>query len=450
MNSELRILVVDDKQSFRFLATGYLSDAGYSVGEAGNADAALVELSRIHYDLVVSDLVMPEVDGVELLRRVHRQWPDLPFILVTAHGSVESAVAAMKLGADDYLLKPLNRDELLLVVARLLENARIRAGHTRMFQAQRERYSFQNIRSLAPAMGIVLKAAEQVAASPRTTVAIYGESGAGKEVLARAIHMAAGHDMTTFVPVNCAAIPETLLESELFGHVKGAYTGADREREGKCARARTGTLFLDEIGDMPPALQAKLLRLLEERVYEKVGADTTLAADFRVIIATHRNLEERCEQGAFRLDLFHRLNIFPLTIPPLRERREDIPQLADHFLSIFRNHLGTRLPGLSHAALDRLCAYDWPGNVRELRNRLEYAAIVTDGELIQPEHLGMGFGSPVQPPTGDRITINFDFAADEFSADAVNARLVSWAMERCGDNKSAAARLLKTTRKIFY
>ncbi|MDA8124376.1 MAG: sigma-54 dependent transcriptional regulator [Deltaproteobacteria bacterium] len=450
MNSELRILVVDDKASVRFLVTGFLADAGYQAAGAGSAAEALQELARIPYDLVISDLVMPDADGLELLRQVHRQWPELPFILITAHGSVESAVSAMKEGADDYLLKPLNRDELLVVVGRLLENTRIRTGHARMLEAQKEEFSFQNIRSASPAMGIVLRAAEQVAASPRTTVAVYGESGVGKEVLARAIHLASGQDLTTFVPVNCAAIPETLLESELFGHVKGAFTGADREREGKCARARTGTLFLDEIGDMPLALQTKLLRLLEERVYEKVGADRPLRADFRVIIATHRNLEERCRDGAFRLDLFHRLNTFPLALPPLRERREDIPELADHFLGIFRRQLGKRLPGLSSAALNDLCGYDWPGNIRELRNRLEYAAIVTDGELIQPEHLNLGMVSHDQTAAGDRIVVHFDFAAAEFSLDAVQRRLTAWAMDRSNQNKSAAARLLKTTRKIFY
>ncbi|PKN19437.1 MAG: sigma-54-dependent Fis family transcriptional regulator [Deltaproteobacteria bacterium HGW-Deltaproteobacteria-6] len=450
MNSELRILVVDDKASFRFLVTEFLADAGYQSAGAGSADEALQELARLPYDLIISDLVMPDADGIELLRTVHRRWPELPFILITAHGSVESAVAAMKEGADDYLLKPLNREELLVVVGRLLENTRIRAGHARMLAAQKEKFSFQNIRSVSPAMGIVLKSAEQVAAHPRTTVAIYGESGVGKEVLARAIHLASGQDLTTFIPVNCAAIPETLLESELFGHVKGAFTGADREREGKCARARTGTLFLDEIGDMPLALQTKLLRLLEERVYEKVGADTPLAADFRVIIATHRNLEERCREGAFRLDLFHRLNTFPLALPPLRERREDIPQLSEHFLGIFRNQQGKHLPGLSSAALNDLCAYDWPGNIRELRNRLEYAAIVTNGELIQPEHLNLGLVSHDKMPAGDRIVVHFDFAADEFSLDAVHGRLTAWAMDRTNQNKSAAARLLKTTRKIFY
>jgi DNA-binding NtrC family response regulator len=276
----------------------------------------LQALEKTACDLVVSDLVMPEMDGAGLLRRVRQQWPQLPFILVTAHGSVDSAVAAMKEGADDYLLKPLHRDELVLVVKRLLAHVLLRDSHARMLDEQKAQFSFQAIRSVVPAMGKVLTEAQQIASAPHTTVTIYGESGVGKEVLARAIHLASGHDLTSFVPINCAAIPETLLESELFGHVKGAFTGADHEREGKCSRARDGTLFLDEIGDMPLPLQAKLLRLLEERVYERVGSDTPLSANFRVIVATHRHLEECCRQGTFRQDLFHRLNVFPIAIPP--------------------------------------------------------------------------------------------------------------------------------------
>ncbi len=256
--------------------------------------------------------------------------------------------------------------------------------------------------------------------------------------------------MTTFVPVNCAAIPETLMESELFGHVKGAFTGADQAREGKFARARGGTLFLDEIGDMTLSLQAKLLRLLEERVYEKVGSDTPQSAEFRVIVATHRNLDDCCKQGTFRSDLYHRINVFPIVIPPLRERREDIPQLAEFFLESFRQHLGKKLPGLSRPALDHLCANNWPGNIRELRNRLEYAAIISRGELIQPEHLRMESARDTVTTPVDRINLNFDFSPEEFSFDAVNKRLIIWAMERSGNNKSAAARLLKATRKIFY
>ena len=452
MSLGARILVVDDKQSFCFMIKGYLDDAGYQAECAASGIEALALLEQGGFDLVLSDMVMPEMDGMVLLRQVRSRHPLLPFVLVTAHGSVDSAVAAMKEGADDYLLKPLNREELLVVVARLLEYARLRANYGQMLDSEREKFSFQNITSNSPAMGKALSAAKQVVASPRTTVTILGESGVGKEVLARAIHVGSGQSMSSFVAVNCAAIPETLLESELFGHAKGAFTGADREREGKCSRAQGGTLFLDEIGDMPLSLQPKLLRLLEERVYEKVGSDRPATADFRIIVATHRDLEECCKQGAFRRDLYHRLNIFPITIPPLRERREDIPQLAEYFLNNFRKHHGKSLPGLSRAAFDLMMAHDWPGNVRELRNLLEYACIVTDGELIQPEHLRLQQAPPSlhEDQSNDRICLNFNFSPEEFSLDAINQQMMAWALEKCNGNKSSAARLLKASRKLFY
>lgn len=452
MNQGASILVVDDKQSFRFMIKRYLDDAGYRTECAASGAEALVQLEHGRFDLVLSDMVMPEMDGLTLLRQVRRSHQLLPFVLVTAHGSVDSAVAAMKEGADDYLLKPLNREELLLAVERLLEYARLRANYGRVLDSERERFSFQNITSNSPAMGNILSAAKQVVASPRTTVSIHGESGVGKEVLARAIHVGTGQTMASFVAVNCAAIPETLLESELFGHAKGAFTGADREREGKCSRAQGGTLFLDEIGDMPLSLQPKLLRLLEEKVYEKVGSDRQATADFRIIVATHRDLDECCNRGTIRRDLYYRLNIFPITIPPLRERREDIPQLSEHFLNGFRKHQGKSLPGLSRAAFDLMMAHDWPGNVRELRNVLEYACIVTNGELIQPEHLRLR-----QEPRSfhegqakDRVRLNIDFSPEEFSLDAVNRHVMAWALEKCNGNKSSAARLLKASRKLFY
>ena len=452
MNAVARILVVDDKQSFRFMIKGYLDDAGYQATCVAGGAEALAALEQTPFDLVLSDMVMPEMNGLELLHQMRSRYPLLPFVLITAHGSVDGAVAAMKDGADDYLLKPLNWEELLIVVKRLLEHAQMRVNYDRMVNSEREQYSFQNINSGSSVMGEVLAAAHQVAASHRTTIAIYGESGVGKEVLARAIHVATGQNLTNFIAVNCAAIPETLLESELFGHVKGAFTGADREREGKCSRAQGGTLFLDEIGDMPLSLQPKLLRLLEERIYEKVGSDTQVATDFRVIVATHRSLDQCCHQGSFRRDLYHRLNVFPITIPPLRERREDIPRLAEFFLNIFRQHQGKPQPGLSQAALDQLLAYDWPGNIRELRNLLEYAAITSSGELIQPKHLRLQQQDEVCHEELDRgrISLNFNFSPEEFSLAAVNRQVMDWALAQCNNNKSSAARLLKASRKLFY
>ncbi|SEA35060.1 DNA-binding transcriptional response regulator, NtrC family, contains REC, AAA-type ATPase, and a Fis-type DNA-binding domains [Desulfuromusa kysingii] len=451
MQNSTHILVVDDTQSFRFLLKNCLDDAGYHVTCVASAAEALTELAQNHYDMVLSDMVMPKMDGLELLRQINALYPQLLFVLITAHGSVDSAVAAMKEGASEYLLKPLNWDELLFKVARLVESAQQQRSYARMLASDQKKFSFQNIVSTSPTMGQVLASAQQVATSPQTTVSIFGESGVGKEVLARAIHIATKKDMTSFVAINCAAIPETLLESELFGHVRGAFTGADRDRQGKCSRAEGGTLFLDEIGDMPLSLQPKLLRLLEERVYEKVGSDQPVSANFRIIVATHCHLDECCHQGRFRRDLYHRLNIFPLTIPPLRERLEDIPQLTEHFLTSFRQHQGKTLPGISKAALNLMLTHDWPGNIRELRNLLEYAAIVTNGELIQPEHLRLQSSPLSLDDNGtDRVIFNFNFSAEEFSLAAIHRQVIEWALEKCNNNKSSAARLLKASRKIFY
>lgn len=449
--STATILIVDDKTSFRFLVQSYLVDAGYTTICANNGASALEVLEQHPVDLILSDLVMPEMDGVALLAVVQQQYAQIPFVVITAHGSVESAVAAMKQGADDYLLKPLIREELLLTVARSLEGARLRRRCDQMEGLLNQRFSFENIKSVSPVMGAVLSAARQVVTFPGTTVSILGESGTGKEVLARAIHSASGCSPANFVPVNCAAIPESLLESELFGHVKGAFTGAEGSREGKCARAQGGTLFLDEIGDMPLPLQAKLLRLLEEKVYEALGSDIGQPADFRVIVATNRNLKTLCQQGSFRTDLYYRLNVFPLTIPPLRERKEDIPALAEFFLATFRQHQGKSLPGLSRAALDHLMAHDWPGNVRELRNRLEYATIITNGELIQPQHLRLQTAEETTASSPSSThTLHFEIPIADFSLETVLDRLRAWALQNSDHNKSAAARLLQTSRKFFY
>jgi transcriptional regulator with PAS, ATPase and Fis domain len=296
-----------------------------------------------------------------------------------------------------------------------------------------------------------LEQAARVAASPRTTISLTGESGVGKEVLARAIHFESGCSPTAFMAVNCASIPEALLESELFGHVRGAFTGAEREREGKFSLARGGTILLDEIGDMPLPLQAKLLRVLEERTYERVGSNTPIQAEFRVIAATHRNLAEMVKNGTFREDLFHRINVVPITIPPLRERKEDIPVLVEFFLGIFRRHQGKSLPGISKKAMDRIVDYSWPGNVRELRNALEYAAIMTSDELIRPEHLRL---ATLQSSQGshdtDKIDFHLSLSPEDLSLDALTLEILNIALRHCDGNKSKAAALLKINRKMFY
>jgi transcriptional regulator with PAS, ATPase and Fis domain len=308
-----------------------------------------------------------------------------------------------------------------------------------------------------------LQMAEQVAAFPNTTVALYGESGVGKEVLARAIHRASGRAESRFVAVNCAGIPATLLESELFGHLRGAFTGADRDREGMFALASQGTLLLDEIGDMPLQLQAKLLRVLEERSYQPLGSNRPLPVDFRIVVATHHDLAELVRRGEFRPDLYHRISNFPITIPPLRERKEEIPVLAGQFIDRLRREMGKELPGISKRGMNFLLDYGWPGNIRELKNSLERAAImVLDHELITPSHLAfLSTGCPAgrrgqrQQPAlsgGSDAPFELHLALEpgEFSLDAVISQVLELTLARCNNNKSLAAKLLKTDRRIFY
>lgn len=313
---------------------------------------------------------------------------------------------------------------------------------------------FPNIITRSPKMFEVLRLAEKVAKTPNTTVAIYGESGAGKELLARAIHQSSGRAEETFVGVNCAGIPQGLLESELFGHVRGAFTGADSDREGKFGMARNGTLLLDEIGDMPLALQAKILRVLEECVYERVGADKKIETSARIITTTHRNLENLVRSGAFRKDLFHRISTFPITLPPLRERKEDIPLLVDFFLDHFQKEIGKPVPGISEAAMELLENYNWPGNIRELRNCIERALIVTNEELVRPDHLTLrrkverSGSNNFEDENKIRIDVTFDIR--DFSLDAVVDHTLKIVLEKCGNNKARAAELLGVDRKIFY
>jgi len=446
-----RILIVDDKASLRFLLSGYLEDAGYATLRAAGGAEALRFLRDESIDLVLTDIVMPEMTGIELLRNIRSTHPDLPVVLVTAHGCLDSAIAGIREGATDYLLKPLHREMLLLVVARLLEHSRLRHDFSLMLREEQRRFSLETLASRAPAMRAVLEQARQVAASRRTSVAIAGESSVGKEILARAIHLSSGLPLAKFVTVNCAGAPETLIDSDLFGHVRGAFTGAQYEREGKCSLARGGTLFLDEIGDMPPVLQPKLLRLLDLGEFERLGSNQVRSTDCRIITATHQDLTALCAEGRFREDLFHRMNIFPLTIPPLRERREDIPLLVERLLVRQDSDRATPKVSVTPRAMRMLMEHDWPGNVRELRNCLEYALVMSAGKDIQPEHLRISPATSQPIQVNEReVSLNFQFSREEFSLDAVIQRCLQWSLEQTGHNKSSAARLLKTTRKLFY
>lgn len=313
---------------------------------------------------------------------------------------------------------------------------------------------FPNIITRSPQMLAALRLAAKVAKSPTTAVAIYGESGTGKELLARAIHIASGRKENKFVGINCAGIPPGLLESELFGHVRGAFTGADTNRDGKFGMAREGTLLLDEIGDMPLALQAKLLRVLQEYVYEKVGSDKKIKTNARIVTTTNRNLEELVKVGQFREDLYHRINAFPITLPPLRKRKEDIPLLVDYFLDSFQKEIGKPVPGISEAAMELLGNYHWPGNIRELKNCIERAIIVSNKELIRPDHLTLR--RKVERSENrhfdddNKIRINVALDIEDFSLEAVVDHTLKVVLEKCGNNKARAAELLGVDRKIFY
>ena len=452
MTTPATILAVDDEASFRFLLQQQLHNAGFTPLLASTAREGLAIMERQTVDLVLSDLVMPEVDGLTFMAQIRERFGAVPFILLTAHGTVATAVEAIKQGAFDYVEKHCPPDELRITIQRALEYRQLANENRQFRQHHQQKFNFQSIVTSSPVMKQVLETASRVVNAPTTTLAVFGESGCGKEVLARAIHVAGGGMPNTFVGVNCAAIPETLLETELFGHVRGAFTGADRDREGKFSMANGGTLLLDEIGDMPLVLQAKMLRVLEERQFEKIGADRPSTLNCRIIVATNRDLPALVAAGKFREDLYHRINIFPISIPPLRDRREDIPILVEHFISVLRNHLGKSLPGVSQKAMDILQARQWPGNVRELRNCLERIAIlIPDGELMRPEHI-----APGTPPltadsdSPDEICYRLSFTPDVLSLEAATNSILDITLARCDGNKTKAAALLKVNRKMFY
>jgi DNA-binding NtrC family response regulator len=381
-----RILVVDDEANARSALAEILKEEGYTVETAGDGFKATSKLEEFDPQIILTDLKMPGMDGVELLRKVKEHDAELPVVLMTAFGAVETAVSAMREGATDYLVKPLNTDELLVVLERALERATLRRETGELRERLHERYSFHNIVGSSPEIQRVFKSVAQVATS-RATVLVTGESGTGKELIAAAIHHRSPRASKPFVRLHCAALAESLLESELFGHERGAYTGADRRREGRFEQADGGTLFLDEIGEISGATQVKLLRVLQEREFERVGGNQTIRVDVRVVAATNRDLKAMVAAGTFREDLYYRLNVINLTLPALRDRPSDIPALAAHFLKRFAEENGRPALSISDVALGQLASYGWPGNVRELENVIERAVVLADGDTIEPRHL---------------------------------------------------------------
>ena len=381
------VLLVDDEAKIRSALAAALRGEGHEVVATGDPREAQRMLSQRLYDVVVLDNLMPELTGLEIIRELAAttQPSDRPqIVMMTAHATVESAIEAMKLGAFDYLQKPFEIDELLVIVNRALEDQRLRTGYRYLISERDAEFNHYGIVGRSRRMQEVINTAEVVAKS-KSTVLITGETGTGKEMVARAIHYHSAQREMPLIKVNCAAIPETLLESELFGHVRGAFTGATGSKKGKFALADGGTIFLDEIGTMSAALQAKLLRVLQEREFEPLGSERTQKVDVRVIAATNRDLRQMVSDGRFQEDLFYRLNVIPIHIPPLRERREDIPVLVEHFIAKHAQRAGKRIDGIAPRALEMLQGADWPGNVRELENTVERAVVLSPSRTIGPD-----------------------------------------------------------------
>jgi DNA-binding NtrC family response regulator len=386
MTTQERVLIVDDEEQMRELLAKVLEKNGYQVTTAGDGGQALALLEKEPMDLVVTDVRMPGLDGMEALRAIKELSPEIVVIIMTAFGSIDQAVQAVKEGAYDYINKPFKIDEILLTIKKALDERRLRHEVSALRHELRTRYHFENLIGKSRAMQEVFSLIEQVATS-RSTVMIYGKSGTGKELVARAIHYNSLRASKAFVAVNCAAIPSELLESELFGHEKGAFTGAIATKVGKFELATGGSLFLDEVGSMRLDLQAKILRALQEREIERVGGTRIIKIDVRVIAATNRDLKKAVEEGTFREDLYYRLNVVPITLPPLRQRRDDIPLLVEHFIAKYNREFNRKVKGFSAGATAALYQYDWPGNVRELENVIERAVALAQSESISLREL---------------------------------------------------------------
>ncbi|MDR3569885.1 MAG: sigma 54-interacting transcriptional regulator [Syntrophobacteraceae bacterium] len=395
------VLIVDDERNYLLVLEELLSEEGYQVITAEGARRGLEFIEENDFDVVITDMKMPGMDGIEFMERIKLRLPDIPVIMMTAFGSVEKAVEAMRKGAFDYILKPFKNEELKLTILKALNHYNLVRQNRMMARELQGKYQFGNIIGKSVRMQRIFELIEKVAPA-RATVLITGDSGTGKELIARAIHYNSPRKDQPFISVNCGALPETLLESELFGHEKGAFTGAVSQRKGRFELAHEGTLFLDEISEMSPPLQVKLLRILQEMEFERVGGSNTLKVDVRVVAASNRNLKEDAASGRFRSDLYYRLNVVHIHLPPLRERKDDLPLLVNHFLAKYAKQALRESIGISSGALERILDYHWPGNVRELENSIERAIILSNGSEIELKDLPYevrDFSTP--PPTNE-------------------------------------------------
>jgi DNA-binding NtrC family response regulator len=435
------ILVVDDEKNIREGLAKLLEIEGHRSMPAADGREALALLERGDVDLVVTDLKMPNLPGEELLRRAQAAVPGLPVIILTGHGTIESAVQAMKEGAYDYLTKPVDMGRLALLVARALSEWEVKRQYREAMQELQKRSQFSNIIGKSEAMRRIFEVVQLVSAS-KASVLITGESGTGKEMIADAIHYNSDRKDKPLIKVHCAALSETLLESELFGHERGAFTGAVARKRGRFELAHRGTIFLDEIGEVSPGVQIKLLRVLQDKTFERVGGEETIEVDCRVIAATNRNLSQAIKQGQFREDLYYRLNVVNIHLPPLRERKEDIPLLISSFLTEFAEGAGKRLEGLDPKARTALYNYHWPGNVRELRNCLESAVVLARGSLITLEDLPPHIRTDADK---NYVKLSLGLSLAEAEAELIRAELLAQ-----NGNKTRAAEVLGIGRKTLH
>ena len=439
------VLIVEDEEAQRRILGDFLKGQGYRVQTAANGREGLAKFQQDLFDFVLADYKMPGMDGLDLLREVRGVNPEARVVLITAFATVESAVAAMKEGALDYLTKPVNLEELLIILQRAAQGITLMRENRALKEMLRERHQVEGVIAVSPKMEHVLSVVKR-AAGANAPVLILGESGTGKEVIARILHLQSPRGDKPLLSMNCAAIPETLLESELFGHEKGAFTGAVHAKPGRFELAHTGSLFLDEIGDMSPGLQAKLLRVLQEQTFERLGGTRTINVDVRIITATNRDLEELMRQGRFRQDLYYRLNVVEVHLPALRDRREDIPHLVDHFLRTISGKHGADTKTLSREAHEALLRHDWPGNVRELENVIERACILSRGPTVTLEDLPPA----VTGSRGQKESVVMD-GSEPLPAviNRIERDAILQALEKAGGIQTRAATLLGISERVL-
>lgn len=441
-NGKQKILVIDDEVNMCHMLAAVLKKAGYEVDTASDGQAGLIQAEQFLYDYILCDIKMPVMGGMDFLKAAGDRIGQSTIIMMSAYGSIDIAIEAMKLGAYDYISKPFKPDEVLLTLKKAEERESLKKENRQLKARIREiekDYRFGNLVARSPTMAAVFQLAQK-AARYSTTVLILGESGTGKELIARGIHYEGDRAQMPLIPVNCGGIPENLLESELFGYKRGAFTGADRNKKGLFQAADGGSIFLDEIGELPLSLQVKLLRVLQENEIRPVGDSRPFQVNVRVIAATAKNLEKEVKRGSFREDLFYRLNVLTIALPPLRQRPEDIPHLCGHFIERFNTKMGKRIQGISPAAMRVLLGYSWPGNVRELENVIERGILLTEDASLTPEHLPPGMGANGQDVPQRNALGGFSLKAAQR---VMEKKLIIQALQETGGNRTQAARLLE-------